>query len=66
MTQGNMGYIYDKFNYDLLSEFEFVSDQYVSLWVDHHFEGFFFNKIPGFNKLRLREILFAKALIGYL
>jgi hypothetical protein len=64
MTQGNLGYLYDKFNYGLLSEFEFVSDQYVSLWVEHHFQGFFLNKIPGINKLRIREVIFAKALVG--
>lgn len=64
LTQGNLGLLLDRFNYNLLREFEFVSDQYASLWVEHHFDGFFFNKIPGFNKLRLREVIYAKTLIG--
>lgn len=64
LTAGNVTFIYDKFNYNLLREFEFISDQYVSLWLDHHFEGFFFNKIPGFNKLKLREVITFKGLIG--
>ncbi|MBL0309019.1 MAG: carboxypeptidase-like regulatory domain-containing protein [Bacteroidetes bacterium] len=64
LTQGNLGLLLDRFNYNLLGEFEFVSDQYASLWVEHHFDGFFFNKIPGFNKLRLREVIFVKSLIG--
>jgi len=64
LTQGNLGLLYDKFNYSLLSEFEFVSNQYASLWIDHHFDGFFFNKIPGFNKLKLREVIGIKSLIG--
>jgi hypothetical protein len=64
ITEGNLGYLLDKFNYGLLNEFEFVTDQYLSLWVEHHFDGFFFNKIPLVNKLRLREVIFAKSLIG--
>ncbi len=64
LTQGNLGVLLDKFNYNLLSDFEFVSDQYAQLWIEHHFNGFFFNKIPGFNKLKLREVIIFKSLIG--
>ncbi len=64
LTQGNLGVLLDKFNYNLLRDFEFVSDQYAQLWIEHHFNGFFFNKIPGFNKLKLREVLVFKSLIG--
>jgi hypothetical protein len=63
-TQGNLGILLDKFNYNLLNEFQFITDQYVSLWVEHHFEGFFFNKIPGVSKLKLREVVFIKSLWG--
>jgi hypothetical protein len=64
LTQGNLGIILDKFNYNLLNEFEFITDQYVSLWVEHHFDGFFLNKIPGINRLKLRELIFVKSLWG--
>jgi hypothetical protein len=64
LTQGNLGILLDKFNYNLLRDFEFSSDQFVSLWVEHHFQGFFFNKIPGFSKLRLRELVVMRSLIG--
>lgn len=64
LTQGNLGILLDKFNYNLLREFEFISDQYAQLWVEHHFNGFIFNKIPGFNKLKLREVIIFKSLIG--
>lgn len=64
LTQGNLGIFLDKYNYNLLREFEFVSDQYAQFWLEHHFNGFFFNKIPGFNKLRLREVVIFKGLMG--
>ncbi|HXB11520.1 MAG TPA: DUF5686 family protein, partial [Bacteroidia bacterium] len=50
--------------YNLMNYYEFGSDQFVSLKVDHHFEGFFFNKVPLFRKLKWREVAGAKLLIG--
>jgi hypothetical protein len=35
---------------------EFVSDQYATIFFDHHFNGFFFNKIPLLNRLKIREV----------
>jgi hypothetical protein len=43
---------------------EFVSDKYVSLLVDHSFNGFFFNKVPLLKKLKLREVASLKILYG--
>lgn len=62
--QGSYGLLLDKFNYNLLREFEFITDQYASFWIEHHFNGFFFNRIPYFNKLKLREVFIFKSLIG--
>ena len=45
---------------------EFVSDQYVSLNIDHSFNGFFLNKIPLLKKLKLREVVTCKLLYGSL
>ena len=64
VAQGNIGVFLDRYNYNLLREFEFVSDQYAQLWIEHHFNGFFFNKIPGISKLKLREVIIFKSLIG--
>lgn len=64
LTQGNLGILYDKFNYNLLREFEFTTDQYASFWLEHNFHGFFFNKIPGVNKLRLQEVFVMRSLWG--
>jgi hypothetical protein len=43
---------------------EFVSDHYVSLSLDHSFNGFFFNKIPLLRRLKWREAVAAKAVWG--
>ena len=43
---------------------EFVSDKYISVFAEQHFEGFFLNRIPLFRRLKWREIASAKVLIG--
>lgn len=60
----NQTYSYQKDTYSMMNFLEFVSDQYVSLNIDHSFNGFFLNKIPLIKKLKLREIVTFKALYG--
>jgi hypothetical protein len=43
---------------------EFVSDHYATAYVDHYFNGFFFNKIPLLRKLKWREVIEGKILFG--
>jgi hypothetical protein len=43
---------------------EFVSDHYAGLNIDHFFNGFFLNKVPGLKRLRLREVIAGKILYG--
>ena len=31
----------------MIREFEFISDRFATLWVDHHFDGQILNRIPG-------------------
>lgn len=63
---GNETYIYDYSSYNLMNFFEFVSDRYITLSIFHHFDGFFFNRIPLFRKLKWREVFIAKGLLGHL
>ena len=60
----NQTYIYQPESYNLMNFLEFVSDHYVGMDIEHHFNGFLFNKIPVFKKLKWREILTAKLLYG--
>jgi hypothetical protein len=50
--------------YNLMNFLEFVSDHYAAVNIEQNFNGFFFNKVPFFNKLKWREIIGAKILWG--
>lgn len=60
----NQTYSYQRYSYNMMNFLEFVSDEYVSLNIDHSFNGFFFNKVPLLKKLKLREIATLKVLYG--
>jgi hypothetical protein len=64
--RANQTYAYQLASYNLMNFLEFVSDEYVSLNIDHHFNGFIFNKIPFIEKLKLREVVSGKFLYGTL
>ncbi len=64
LHHGNETYAYDLFSYNLMNYYEFVSDEYVGLNLTHHFDGFFFNKVPFFRKLKWREIVSGNAVWG--
>ncbi|MES2593570.1 MAG: DUF5686 family protein [Bacteroidota bacterium] len=61
---GNETYIYDVYAYNSMNYYEFVSDEYASLSLSHHFDGFFLNKIPLMRRLKWREVVGGKALMG--
>lgn len=60
----NQTYAYQYASYNLMNFLEFVSDHYASLNIDHSFNGFFFNKIPLFKKLKWREVVEGKIIYG--
>jgi hypothetical protein len=62
--RANQTYAYQLASYNLMNFLEFVSDRYVSLNIDHHFNGFIFNRLPLIKKLDLREVVTAKVLYG--
>jgi len=61
---GNPTYFYSQSAYNMMNVGEFVSDHYAGLNIDHFFNGFFFNKVPGLKRLRLREVVAGKILYG--
>jgi hypothetical protein len=63
---GNQTLVYDAEAFNLMRYFEFASDEFVSVHLDHHFEGFFLNKVPALKKAQLREVISARAVAGNL
>jgi hypothetical protein len=62
--RANQTYSYQLQSYNMMNFLEFVSDHYVSLNIDHNFNGFIFNKIPVIKKLKWREVITFKGLYG--
>jgi len=64
MHEGNETYGYDPYAFNMMNYYEFVSDRYASIFLEHHFDGFFLNRIPLFRKLKWREVVSGKGVIG--
>lgn len=64
LHEGNETYSFDRYSFNMMNYYEFVSDKYLSFYYSHYFEGFFFNKIPLFKKLKWREVVWGKGVVG--
>ncbi|MBL7942294.1 MAG: carboxypeptidase-like regulatory domain-containing protein [Flavobacteriales bacterium] len=64
LHQGNETYFYDESAYNLMNYFEFVSDRWASVWGTWHLEGLILNRIPLMRKLKWREVVSTKILVG--
>ena len=62
----NQSYLLAPDTYSLMNNLEFVSDQYLKFGLEHHFHGFFLNKIPGIRYFKLRESVRFNYLYGQL
>ena len=52
--------------FDLLNYYDFVTDEYAALHVEHNFNGRILSRIPLLRKLKWREIVGARAVVGNL
>ncbi len=57
IPRGNQTGIYANTTFNQMNYFEFVSDQYIEAYWQHHFNGLFFNRIPVVKQLGLRGVV---------
>lgn len=61
---GNETPFYTSYTYNLMNNFEFVTDRYIGMDYRHHFEGKILNHIPLLRALKLRLVGEAKIIYG--
>lgn len=66
LHEGNETYAFDPYAFSLMNYHEYLSDQYVGLSLEHHFMGYFFNRIPLLERLNWREVVGVSAIYGSL
>ena len=62
--EGNQSYWLMTNAYNKMNFFEFISDRYVSVLLEHHWDGVIFDRIPLVKKAKLRLVTTARGLYG--
>lgn len=62
----NLSYIIQPQTFNLVNNMEFITDRNASLLLSWDLNGKIFNRIPGFNRLKLREFLACNMYFGHL
>ena len=57
IPRGNENIFYGNNIFNQMNYFEFVSDQYIQAFWQHHFNGLLFNRVPLLNNYDLREVV---------
>lgn len=61
---GNQTLFLNYSSFNMMNFFEFTSDRYASLHLEHHFDGLIFNRVPLLKRLKLREVASGQLLFG--
>ena len=61
---GNEYLYYNKFSFEMMNTYEFISDKYVGFNIEHNIGGGIFNRVPLLRKLKFRQFWTAKGVIG--
>lgn len=63
---GNETYVYNKYAFSMMNQYEFLSDQYAGFNIEHSLGSGIFRYIPLIKKLKFRQFWTAKGVIGSL
>lgn len=61
---GNETVFFNTLSSSMMNFFEFVSSKALEVHYQHHFNGYFFNRVPLFHKLNWREVISSNVVIG--
>jgi hypothetical protein len=64
VVPGNQTYFNISGAFNTMNFYEFVTDQYTTLHLDHNFNGRLFSRVPWLRDLNLRELVGVKAVYG--
>jgi hypothetical protein len=64
INAGNETFYYDDIAFNTMNFFEFINDRSATLFLEHHFDGLFFNRVPLFRRLKWREVVGFKTAVG--
>lgn len=64
MHPGNEFYYYNKNSFNLMNRYEFFSDRYAGISIEHNFEKKLINLIPFLRKWDIRQFWNVKAVVG--
>lgn len=64
LHEANETLSFDEYAANTMNYYEFVSDEYLHVFFTHHFDGLFFNKVPLLKKLRWREVVHGRCVMG--
>ncbi len=64
VVPGNQTYFNLTGAFNTLNFYEFVTDEYVTMHLNHNFNGRIFSRIPGLRDLNLRELVGIRAVYG--
>jgi len=63
---GNEYYYYNKYAFQMMNNYEFLSNEYAGFNLEHNLGGGIFNRIPVLKKLKWRQFWTAKGVVGSL
>jgi hypothetical protein len=61
---GNQTFYFSTTSFNLMNYYEFVSDQFVSVFYEQYMEGLITNRVPLLKRLKWRTLFSAKAIYG--
>ena len=64
LHEGNQGWFLDNTAFSCMDYFEFASDAWLDIFIEHNFDGLLLDKIPLIKRLDWREIVSFKAAFG--